>query len=445
MFSRLKKNHCSSKPAKSYDRVRREELRMRLSSGSSHTSDDGRFLSRLKRFVSRWRMRDGRGSVKANPRAVVMKSPLSRRCSVRVGYVKNKQKGQWGAAGYYIEEDFDDIIDRSRARNNTEKRRSLRGICDDWQKAGDKRMFKFIISPEDGARVDMKAHTERVMKRVLKEAGLDGTEWVAAIHYDTDNPHAHVMLRGVDKNGKNYTLDPGFIKTRIREIAEEDLTAHLGYRTRREIDLAREKEIESMRYTGLDRELSRKAENDQPVADTILLRRLKVLESWQLAERRNGRWHLSDNFEKSLRTMAIANDRLKTIARNRNMFSSPDIRPAAKTPDLLVGRVIAGGISEKTDLPWLLIEGVDGKAHWVNQSRKMGELRRDGQIKNGDIIVIERKSFTDSTGKEIKYVAAKGYDTFSEIPTQVRRNVKEIGNTKLASEFKQGIGHGMEI
>lgn len=415
---------------------------MRLSSGSAHTSDDGRFLSRVKRFVSRWRMRDGRGSVKVNPRAAVMKSQLSRRCSVRVGYVKNKQPGQWGMAGHYIENNPNDVIDASA---DSGKRRSLRSICDGWQAAGDKRMFKFIISPEDGRRIDLKAHTARVMKRVLQEAGLEGTEWVAAMHYDTDNPHAHVMLRGVDKDGKNYTLDPGFIKTRIREIAEEDLTAHLGYRTRREIDLAREKEIESMRYTGLDRELSRKAEQGQPVADTILLRRLKVLESWQLAERRNGRWQLSENFEKSLRTMAIANDRLKTIARNRNMFSSPDIRPAARTPDVLVGRVIAGGISEKTDLPWLLIEGVDGRAHWVNQSRKLGELRRDGRIKNGDIVVIERKSFTNDAGKEIRYMDAKGYNDFSEIPTQVRRNVREIGNTKLAAEFKRGIGHGMEI
>lgn len=418
---------------------------MRLSSGSARTSDDSRIFSRIKRFVSRFRMRDGRGSVKVNPRAVVAKSPLSRRCSVRIGYVKNKSAGQWGMAGHYIENDPNDVIDAS-AEND--KKRSLRSICDGWQRAGDKKMFKFIISPEDGNRIDLKAHTERVMQRVLKEAGLEGTEWVAAMHYDTDNPHAHVMLRGVDKNGRDYTLDPGFIKSRIREIAEDDLTARLGYRTKREIDLAREKEIESMRYTGLDRELSRKAEQGQRVADTILLKRLKVLESWQLAERRGNTWQLSENFEKSLRTMAIANDRLKTIARNRNMFSSPDIRPAARTPDILVGRVVAGGISEKTDLPWLLIEGVDGKAHWVNQSRKMGELRRDGHIKNGDIVVIERKSFTNEAGKEIRYMAAKSYADFSEIPKPILQNVNDIGSTKLAAEFskiKRGLSRGMEI
>ena len=197
-------------------------------------------------------------------------------------------------------------------------------------------MFKLIISPEDGDRVDLKEHIKSTMRRTLKEANLQGTEWVAALHYDTDNPHAHVFLRGVDQNGRNYLLDPGFIKSRIREIAEDDLTARLGYRTKKEIDRSREKEIESLRYTGLDRELSRKAENGQAVADTILLRRLKVLESWQLAEKRNGKWHLADNFEKSLRTMAVANDRLKTIARNRNMFSSPDIRPASRTPDILI-------------------------------------------------------------------------------------------------------------
>jgi hypothetical protein len=441
LFQKLK-SHFNNRRQKSDDRILREELRMRLSPSRAHTPENNGNI--FKRFVARWRIRGGRGSVKVNPRAAVMKSPLSRRCSVRVGYAPNKGPGQWAAAGDYIEREGAGIIITGNIEN-AELR--LRRICDQWQQAGDKRMFKLIISPEDGDRVDLKDHVKRVMNKTLKEANLQGTEWVAALHYDTDNPHAHVFLRGVDQNGRNYLLDPGFIKSRIREIAEDDLTARLGYRTKKEIDRSREKEIESLRYTGLDRELSRKAERGEVVADTILLRRLKILESWQLAERNNGRWHLADNFEKSLRTMAVANDRLKTIPRNRNMFSSPDIRPASRTPDILIGKVVAGGISEKTDLPWLLIEGIDGKAHWVNQSRKMGELRRDGHIKNGDLIIIERKAFTNETGKEIKYMVAKSYNDFREMPRDVIRKASknDIGDTSLAQSFKKRIGHGIEI
>jgi ribosomal protein L13E len=75
----------------------------------------------------------------------------------------------------------------------------------------------------------------------------------------------------------------------------------------------------------------------------------------------------------------------------------------------------------------------------------MGELRRDGHIKNGDLIIIERKVFMNETGKEIKYMTAKAYNDFREMPRDIVRRVKDIGDTSLAQSFKKRIGHGIEI
>jgi type IV secretory pathway VirD2 relaxase len=60
---------------------------------------------------------------------------------------------------------------------------------DRWQSAGDERIWKVILSPEFGDRVDLKKMTREVMKR--SERQLDtALEWVAVTHFNTENPHS---------------------------------------------------------------------------------------------------------------------------------------------------------------------------------------------------------------------------------------------------------------
>ncbi len=71
---------------------------------------------------------------------------------------------------------------------------------DGWQKAGDQRLFRLIISPENGANMDMRKLTEETMKRLEKQLDTK-LQWTAAIHTNTDHPHVHVALRGVTEDG----------------------------------------------------------------------------------------------------------------------------------------------------------------------------------------------------------------------------------------------------
>src|SRR6266568_9362309 len=116
------------------------------------------------------------------------RSPMSQRCAVRVTYSRNKNAGQWKAHGHYLA--------RERATEKTEKNaaglsRSETGVdiarrLDRWQRAGDERLFKIIVSPEFGDRINLEDHTRKLMAGMERDLKTE-LEWVAVIHYNTEH------------------------------------------------------------------------------------------------------------------------------------------------------------------------------------------------------------------------------------------------------------------
>ena len=67
---------------------------------------------------------------------------------------------------------------------------------------GDRRHFRFIVSPEDGPEMaDLKAFTRDLMGQAAKDLGT-GLDWVAVEHWDTQHPHVHVLVRGRADDGR---------------------------------------------------------------------------------------------------------------------------------------------------------------------------------------------------------------------------------------------------
>src|SRR5579871_5305660 len=64
-----------------------------------------------------------------------------------------------------------------------------------WQTEGDPRLWKLIVSPEFGERVDLDRLTRDLMARMEKDLGTK-LEWVAVTHFNTEHPHVHIALRG---------------------------------------------------------------------------------------------------------------------------------------------------------------------------------------------------------------------------------------------------------
>lgn len=85
---------------------------------------------------------------------------------------------------------------------------------------------KLILSP-GLQNVDMKAYTRDVLKETGREKGLD-LDWRAVIHKNTDHDHAHVVVFGKDKNGRQVKFDREDYK-KMREAGDRYLERNHYY------------------------------------------------------------------------------------------------------------------------------------------------------------------------------------------------------------------------
>jgi len=101
-------------------------------------------------------------------------------------------RGQWRAHGRYIARE---TASQGRATeagfNTTERGIDIADRLGPWQSASDERMWKLIVSPEFGDRMDLVQLTRDLMQRMERDLGTR-LEWLAASHFNTDNRHVHV-------------------------------------------------------------------------------------------------------------------------------------------------------------------------------------------------------------------------------------------------------------
>ncbi len=149
--------------------------------------------------------------------------PYLQRCAVRVTYLSNKTRGQWKAHGRYLARE-------SATHENPVEEIDIASRLENWQRSGDERMWKLIISPEFGDQVELRRLTADLMKRMEKDLGTD-LEWVAAEHHNTEHPHVHVVVRGIRSDGAALRMSREYIQQGIRSVAESLCTKQLVYPT----------------------------------------------------------------------------------------------------------------------------------------------------------------------------------------------------------------------
>jgi type IV secretory pathway VirD2 relaxase len=81
-------------------------------------------------------------------------------------------------------------------------------------------------------------------------------QWGAVNHHDTDNPHAHVVVRGVDMAGRQVRIDRAYISNWMRWQAQHILTADLGPRLAFDVERQLDREVGQERLTSLDHRLA---------------------------------------------------------------------------------------------------------------------------------------------------------------------------------------------
>lgn len=246
--------------------------------------------------------------------------------------------------------------------------------------ADDRHHFRFIVSPEDGAELDdLRTYTRHLVNRMEADLGTR-LDWVAVDHWNTDNPHTHLIVRGRDDTGKDLIIAGDYIAHGFRHRAAELVTEWLGPRTELEIQQTLQREVEQERWTNLDRTLQREAGEDGQMQierfneprlqrqRLLLMGRLQRLQRLGLAdETQPGTWAIHADAQKTLRALGERGDIIRTM--QRAMSGKPRELAVFEPGDdgrTLVGRVVAKGLADELhDRGYLVIDGVDGKAHYV--------------------------------------------------------------------------------
>ena len=381
-------------------------LRPRVQSASGrgearHWNNTMRMVMRLATASTRGRKRSGFGTGASKGHSGAQRA-YQQRVAVRITYSNRKIAGLWRAHGVYLQRESASGEIRA-AFSETEKGVDLAARLDDWQKAKDPRLFKLILSPEFGERLDLENYTKETMSRIEQELGRR-LQWAAITHHNTEHPHIHIALRSLDQNGHEIVLPKEFVKQTARAIAQEVGTEHLGYRTELDAQHTREREISQNRVTSLDRDLDRlrgisPEESDHfvimvdlpaaPQRDRerifALQRRLVHLQEVGLAQRTGAKeWSIDSQFVDKLRTIQQAGDRQKSMARHMAVASAPNLPIVVDHWDdvsAIRGRILGHGEEEISGKHYFLLEATDGKIHYLAHRKETEIERHKGGMK----------------------------------------------------------------
>ena len=338
----------------------------------------------------------------------------SQRVSVRVTYAKSKNQGQWKAHGRYIARDTATHGgDPSRAGfDATRTDINIPSVLDSWQRAGDERLFKIIVSPEFGERLNLQDHTRKLIQCMEKDLKTR-LEWVAAVHFNTAHPHVHIAIRGKDQNGCALVIARDYIRSGIRSQAENLATKALGARTELDAEEARQMEITRARYTSLDRTIQI-ANDGQSSSFAIttditapglsdrerrlqqsLSARLAHLEKMGLAKSVGSQqWIVQSEFETVLRTLQQTVDRQKMLAAHGALLSDPRLPfevTNIRNLKAVEGRVLLHAEDDASGRRYLLLEGTDAKVHLIYHTKEIEEARRAGTLAVNNFVRLEKR------------------------------------------------------
>ena len=305
---------------------------------------------------------------------------LARRCVVKARYVSMAGSGAKAARAdlAYIERDG---VERDGSQGR------MFGPDGDLQRdnfaeaiRGEKRQFRFIISPEDGNELDLRDYTQRLVARMEKDLGRE-LRWAAVCHYNTDNPHVHLVVRGVDTKYREVHIDRTYLSQSMRLRAQELATMELG--PRHELDVRRQldHEIGLERLTTIDRQIGALERPDRTVrildiaaaADSgrlsrpHALARLETLEQLQMAERISpNTWQLEEGWQQTLKHLGERDDIIKRM--HREMREQPleyrifDAGGSAPVEGIVRHK---GLHDELTNTPFMIVETPSREAHYV--------------------------------------------------------------------------------
>ncbi|MBE9605726.1 DUF3363 domain-containing protein [Acetobacteraceae bacterium H6797] len=284
----------------------------------------------------------------------------------------------------------------------------------------DRHHFRFIVSPDDALEMsDLRSFTSDLVGQMEKDLGTR-LDWVAVDHWNTEHPHVHLIVRGVRDDGQDLVISRDYIKEGMRDRARELITQELGPRTDLDIRRTLERQIETERWTQLDRQLVRDAGKTgiidlAPRADqtpdefhALKVGRLRTLEVLGVAGQvGHSQWFIKPEAESVLRELGERGDIIKRMHRALTKRGiergSADYVIAAESLDVpIIGRLVERGLDDELKgTAYAVVDGVDGRTHHI----KLPHLDAAGDSAPGSIVELRR--FEDAQGERRVAIAVR--------------------------------------
>ena len=284
----------------------------------------------------------------------------------------------------------------------------------------DRHHFRFIVSPEDAVDMaDLKSFTRDLMGQMERDL-CTKLDWAGVDHWNTDNPHVHIIVRGRAEDGQDLVISRDYIKEGMRARAADLVTQELGLRTDLDIRRNLERQVEAERWTQLDRQLVRDGSqtgaidmaidpNAQPDEyHALKVGRLRKLETLGLADQVGpGQWMIDAKAEATLRELGERGDIIKRMHRaltDRGIErGSAGYVLAAESLDApVIGRLVDRGLDDELKgSAYAVVDGVDGRTHHI----KLSDLDAAGDSAPGSIV--ELRKFDDAQGQRRVVIAVR--------------------------------------
>ncbi|ESZ02456.1 hypothetical protein X736_30300 [Mesorhizobium sp. L2C089B000] len=175
---------------------------------------------------------------------------------------------------------------------------------------------------------DLKSFTRDLAGQMEKDLATR-LDWVAVDHWNTEHPPVHLIVRGVRDDGQYLVIiSRDYIKEGMRDRARDRITQELGPRSDLDIRRSLERQIQSERWTQLDRQLLRdsretgvidlapRPHNRPDDYHALKIGRLRKLETFGLADQIGpGQWVIEDKAEVTLRELGERGDIIKRMNR----------------------------------------------------------------------------------------------------------------------------------
>lgn len=328
-----------------------------------------------------------------------------RRVVVKVHIARFRAGSGTGAFNAHLRYVERDGVDRDGAAGKLYDRLSDEADGRAFEERGvdDKRQFRLIIAPEDGATLDdLKENARALMACVEADLGRP-LDWVAVDHFNTGHPHTHIVLRGKDAKGVDLIIAREYLINGLRARASDLVTERLG--PRRDLDILRSRtsEVKQDRLTSLDRDLAGHLHDgavrlpEQSTArdrfdHSLALQRLGHLEGLALASRdARGDWRLAPDWEAALRSLGRRDDIIRTMSAEFGAKDRPrdfEIFDPAKGQSIIGQIARVGRTDELCDGRFVLIEATDGRTWFAD----LGDIAGDAFPGRGAIVEIAPRS-----------------------------------------------------